>query len=1150
MFKGNYAPLFVLLVIIGCAKEKPYDEVNKTADLEFASAHQPKDLILDMCTVEDPCLYVPSVLNTPYEVTASRPFWQGETKLVVTDVTSDKIRFLEVEKDKRFQDNINNFSPVFNIGVEHVDYKCTEDEFGDCTNNEEVDSDKSWSDKRFVKMQKFQIVEANSLPIQMSELFSAGCFSEIDTNVSQLDVDKSSMNVIVKRTYKMAGSCATSIESYDDLRYMTFTVDYAYSVFKLSSIADKNYVPVDYPAADQNEFGFFTTEQKTKTVDNHDHVMGIRKDLLNRWSPNKKTITYNLNSEFYVKGNEKILEATYNSIASINDSLNEAGAGIQIKLQKGDDAKLGDMRENFIVLVKDPQASGVIGYGPSVKNPLTGEILSARTIMYYGTIQKFVSTTWDDLIDEVVQKRILAQQQQQQNEPAQEKSAPAAPLALSKVTNAKFLKHIMKTRGEKALARFQNNNQNTVTLGTPLQNIMSDMNEESEKQLKLVKESVQSVLNGGMSAKEKFLAKLSNDTFYHSDFVNYDANVIEMIEDELDAGTLRMWDDLTEAKRKQIMAKLLPFTWISTLVHEFGHNLGLRHNFRGNIDTKNYYSKEELAKKGVARAATFSSIMDYAPRSVNELYVMGKYDVAALRFAYARKIEVQADGQTEIVSMDNLLNESNEMISLKDFKKMEKNKDLILKSYMYCTDEHVSSDLLCNRHDEGHNYETVAKYYIDQFNDNYEKVNFRRRKYDFNSSTGDMAYLSRVFGTFYNVRRFFDSYDQLVSNGSYDSPSDASKPFLLDIKKAADLSFKFFKEQLEAPAYHCIEYTKNGITRVLPFTEMAKGTKLAEYGIKFDIRYGCFYLNNLGREGHSYAEFGQYFNNSIDIGYDTSERLDYASQIDIRGTWLNKALATLILSARFTAPTTYGLSSAGNYFDYPEYRESIMSTFNSILDNNIVKNVEVRLPNGQAQTLAVKYGFESSQMVNMSYNYGVNFIMNLKSSQTNIKKVIASVFKAHAMTAERGSVDEVKQIELYDTFNVKAVPLRSNLSDYNYDKQVVFKDENGKDSFKFGVYSYNTLAMKIAEQKEILDVFYSYPKVYQDIALMMVVNGLELEFVQTDPNSPAEMVSALEEIFGLVGKDYMKKIISGEVSYDVFKSSFLALATPAGLRLL
>ena len=55
-----------------------------------------------------------------------------------------------------------------------------------------------------------------------------------------------------------------------------------------------------------------------------------------------------------------------------------------------------------MILVTDPQASGVIGYGPSVANPNTGEILNARTVMYYGTIQKFVSRAYDELVEEVV----------------------------------------------------------------------------------------------------------------------------------------------------------------------------------------------------------------------------------------------------------------------------------------------------------------------------------------------------------------------------------------------------------------------------------------------------------------------------------------------------------------------------------------------------------------------------------------------------------------------------------------------------------------------------------------------------------------------------------------------------------------------------
>ena len=299
MFTKIGPTLLILGLVASCAKEKSYDELAKTSDLAHAQAQQEKLVFEQMCTTDDPCLWLPSVAETPFEVTASRPYWQGAEKLVVTSLNNQgKLQFLHLEKDERFQNNINNLSPVLNIDIEHVDYKCKEDSYGDCTNVEEVDSDKPWNKRRFVKIKDVNVVETNTLPIELGELFRQGCFSELDKNITKLNIEKDSMNLKVKKTYKAKASCI-GLNSIEQLRYMTFTVDYTYSVVKLSSLADKNYEPVIYPGSDEAKFGFFKTELHKKTVDNHDHYMGGRLSLANRWSPNKKIVPYYLSEAFF-----------------------------------------------------------------------------------------------------------------------------------------------------------------------------------------------------------------------------------------------------------------------------------------------------------------------------------------------------------------------------------------------------------------------------------------------------------------------------------------------------------------------------------------------------------------------------------------------------------------------------------------------------------------------------------------------------------------------------------------------------------------------------------------------------------------------------------------------------------------------------------
>jgi hypothetical protein len=114
----------------------------------------------------------------------------------------------------------------------------------------------------------------------------------------------------------------------------------------------------------------------------------------------------------------------------------------------------------------------------------------------------------------------------------------------------------------------------------------------------------------------------------------------------------------------------------SVYSHEFGHSVGLRHNFAGTFDSLNYDEKywqlrtkngsvtkacavgttdgsdcigprysdpitQEEIDKGIGSFAT-SSVMDYPGDQQLDMFIIGKYDRAALRFAYGGVVDVWA----------------------------------------------------------------------------------------------------------------------------------------------------------------------------------------------------------------------------------------------------------------------------------------------------------------------------------------------------------------------------------------------------------------------------------------------------------------------------------------------------------------------------
>lgn len=1152
MFKIITPSLLVLGLLAGCAKEKSYDNVNKTADLNFASAHQLKKTMLDMCTMADPCVYLPSVANTPYAITASRPFWQGEQKLVVANIDHGKLQFLQVEKDKRFQDNINNLSPVLDISVTHVDYQCAEDEFGDCTGKEEVDSDKPWADRKYIVLNEAKVVETNSLPIEFGELFKAGCFASTGAIGEKLEVTKNSLNMTIKKTYKGNADCMT-LNDMDDLRYLTFTVDYTYSIVKLSSLTDANYPIANYPVNDEAKFGYFTTELKTKTVDNHDHYMGVRKTLMNRWSPNKTEVVYKLNEEFYTKENKVILDATKQAIETVNASLEKANAKFKINLQKGDDSKIGDLRENFIILVKDPQASGVIGYGPSVTNPKTGEIINARTVMYFGTIQKFVSRAYDELVDEV---KANASASAANAEAANSGNSDVAVThASSGVTlsaqNIAAVRSSIKTvdvakfkaSAKDAIAKFKQFNVSDITDST-----LASMNVVDREKAMFAK--LKEEMQGGKVSFQDKIAKMAKETFFHASNMDFDGAVLDSLAADLKAEKeLKYWETLTEEQRAEIMKKLVPYVWVPTMVHEFGHNLGLRHNFNGSTDKDNYYTSEERTSLGMRKDVTYSSIMDYAPHTNNELFVMGKYDVAALRFAYAREVE-KADGTflklptVSVEQEDGTVRLEETTLSAQ----LEGEAAVKIKGYMYCSDEHVSNDPLCNRFDDGDTFVKVIQNQVDNYKKNYEKVNFRGRKYSYESRNGDYAYFSRVFGSFQNIRQFFEIYDQMAFRGEYEGDAWKSNSRLVDIRKAADISFNFFMDVLEEPAYHCVEIkVKDGKVAglvVKPFTEMAKGTWLTEAGITFDIKNGCYYLNSAEKPDVIYGSFGKYFNNSVAFDYDKSQALQGdSSQMDVRGVWMDKVLATYITTARFTAPTNYGTSSSGIYMDYPDYKGRMLSVLNGMLTNSMKKQVDVTLPNGFVLPIETNYGVESTHKVNKSYNWYINGMFGLRDSRTNLKSVMFNFLKMNLLDEqEEGSLENGTALETYYFFDVDKVSTRINLDRYNYDEVAEFKNAAGVVNHRFGLYTYNIKGMELLKLKKSLEAVEVIGKeMAQNAAYILSTEEVTIEMAEASGQFTPEEIAKVKEAMAL-GIDFLTGYLSETINEQVLLSSFIALS--------
>ena len=87
---------------------------------------------------------------------------------------------------------------------------------------------------------------------------------------------------------------------------------------------------------------------------------------------------------------------------------------------------------------------------------------------------------------------------------------------------------------------------------------------------------------------------------------------------------------------RQCADKAVPQILLGVLLHEIGHNLGLRHNFYGSIDKKNFDQNDE----GVVEHPS-SSVMEYTGAFSEMPAGPRAYDRAAIRFGYANAVKLK-----------------------------------------------------------------------------------------------------------------------------------------------------------------------------------------------------------------------------------------------------------------------------------------------------------------------------------------------------------------------------------------------------------------------------------------------------------------------------------------------------------------------------
>jgi len=907
MMKQTIIAATVSFFLFGCgAGDEPYKEVPKAVEQQAWKQFNTDEL----------WLYVPSTADAPRYAVNMDPFFQGEEKIVKLQFVEEGLRVVEVDRDTTEPGQPprwNDVAPVLTIPGDYLDYRCAEDAYGECTRKEEVNSDADvvWDKKNYFypKFKDLRGHEINTIDLW----YKNDNVRETATPRVvrwEMDASKGVINIELERTFTVnSGALGDYLNTgFSDLSFKT---SFYYSLVKLDNIASKNYQPIRYASADDGVFGFFDSTFE-KLDEQGAATDGSERAYLNRFNPDKSTIDYYLSDTFFKPENKLFLDVTLSSIEHINKVL--AGTGVPpinlVNPDKASGKQVGDLRVNMINLIDRPLANGLLGYGPSVANPLTGEIVKAHVNQYSGVIKTAVPRTWNSLVRH-------------------------------------FNRGDFKSAGE------------AITAGVTFE-----------------------AVNKAVLATDAF----GEDAIWVS---STSKGLVSGI-DYQDAGLyldeqksrLKKWKELSSEQRSKISDAISAHMYRSTLVHELGHNLGLRHNFAGSTDKQNFYTLEEAKSLGLQHVPAYSSIMDYAASEFDELPVFGPYDKAALRFAYAREVEVPYGASNEagrrptaLLSLSDLdkayfQNDSSvrfgQLTALKDhlkqgiplsswsnldgsFNEALQGKNLGLKNYTFCTDGNVSLNSDCKRFDEGTNLVEMMQFKRQAYQDSYERRNTREDKQTFRDDNlvdytiGRMRSFSEVrdlLEDYKNIdnlftERFGIGLGRLALNPTYCNqagPSDKDYWFC-DYSRAAVDAADFLLGVVARPDKVCEVKTGNGAIEQLPLTKLYSVVKSSlPKGKSFPA--SCFdadFTAALEQDSNGYKVLSETRDGvPLDSASPNDPNHKYSNDRDVLGAWPDKLLAMKYLVQRSTDRWTEN-DEAMALVDLPLVKERLIAQIRAMV---------------------------------------------------------------------------------------------------------------------------------------------------------------------------------------------------------------------------
>lgn len=782
--------LLTLVLVAACAKHRDIERLN-----DPDGEHLSKELFTGTGT------------HWASKVTVVRTSTNGG--FAFSGLQSDlKVGHFEFSKEKlKYLNDVNVYNTLSEASVPsllnewdvtHFDKKLAESD-GRVTNKEEEDKEKAWDKKRYftIDFAKANISEAATFPYYV-DAAEASCWSKKAAYLvdGTLELSSDYVGFVVGVDYQQNSLCSEDLRRWAQGDFI-YTVHYRYSFKKLEETGYKPYVYQGENDPLMKRFGYFQT---VREVLNKETGLLQNVILMNRWNPDK-THHFFFTKDFPEGYKAVFADPEKGVFAKTNKMLSEAGLKTRFEIHDntgldGRVKEFGDLRYSFVNFVPEIDPGAPFGYGPSDANPFTGEIIAANLNVWTGYLKYYLKRIKDSFDREETKfenSSLFASLKATLGEKDPQKWVTDLN---PKEGSGKILHELLPemTFAYPGYARF------TAQEKMPLMQLRSPERLPAFAQ----KEAALPALQGAeKNAKEalqrmyKEMGHVRNTTVYPLSPVLSDA--------------LQM--SLEGLSDTDILETLI----YRVAIHEFGHNLGLRHNFYGSVDAGHFAPpRPRLDKEGnpvmgengepLMVPSHTSSVMEYLSLEdeVGLVHDWEPYDKAALQYAYS----------SGAVSDET--------------------------PYLFCTDEHRPTNALCNHWDNGATPSEVLLSMIKRYENNYFVVNYRNDRAYWNTS----AYGSSVFSSMWDVKRFLllwraalseDGLRRALENKGGLGQAEIethTKKITADLKQAVRLSVAFYNAVIQQSSADR-PYTDE----VEPFTGETK-----RIGILYDKLYAMLFL--------------------------------------------------------------------------------------------------------------------------------------------------------------------------------------------------------------------------------------------------------------------------------------------------------------------